>query len=548
VDVETIAVDPHNPSTLLAGTRFSDIFKSTDGGATWQARTSGGSAVSLEVKAFQFHPSMATVYAASSQGLLRSTNGGDDWFYYGSEADNLASLVLSPTNPGILYAGSADGGGILRSTNGGSSFTNVSSGLPLNQGAFPVLGQIVFDPANPSVLYAATGGSGVFKSTTGTSWIPVSTGMRDLNARPLAFSGGGSASAVLAGASSGVYRSTDGAGTWTTANSGLLQSTITTAVADPAAAGRIYVATRAGVLKTADTGQSWQEADSGLPLKPVSSLAVTTGPSGGLYAGTLGAGLFQSTDGGASWKVVAHPPNDLYISSLRTDPSNPSTLYAGTAHPYNGTVPQTLYKSPDGGATWTATGLSPGGNSLDIIAVSPASPQTILAATAQARGYYESLDGGKTWSTILLDATCGGINAFLFDATGVTLYVAATAGLCRTADGGKTWTLTQVADLASVTSLLFHPLDPSVLIGSATPLANGTGGVFSSTDGGQTWKPFGTGLPADAAIDSLVADASGHVLYAGTSGMGVPVLLLLVSRAPVEASPLRKHTRTVATR
>ena len=58
VDVETIAIDPHNPSGLLAGTRFSDIFKSTDGGATWQARTSGGSSASLEVKAFQFHPSM----------------------------------------------------------------------------------------------------------------------------------------------------------------------------------------------------------------------------------------------------------------------------------------------------------------------------------------------------------------------------------------------------------------------------------------------------------------------------------------------------------
>jgi len=490
---------------------------------------------------------MPTVYAASSQGLLRSTDGGADWFYYGTEADNLGTLVISPANPGILYAGSADGGGILRSTDGGSTFTNVSSGLPLTQGTFPFVAQIAFDPSNSSILYAATGGSGVFKSTTGTSWIPVSTGMRDLDAHCLAFSGT-SPSAILAGTFSSVYRSTDGAQTWAMANAGLLQGSTQALVADPAASGTLYVATPGGVLKTADTGQTWQEADSGLPLKLVSSLAVTTGSGGGLYAGTLGAGLFQSTDGGATWKAVPHAPNDLYISSLRTDPSNSSTLYAGTAHPYNGTVPQALYRSPDGGATWAATGLSPGGSTVDVISVSPANSQMILAASAQARGYNQSLDGGKTWSTVLLDPTCGGINSFLFDASGATLYVAATAGLCRSADGGKTWTLTQVANLADVTSLLFHPLDPSILIAGATPLPGGTGGVFSSTDGGQTWQPFGTGLPPDAPIESLVADPGGHVLYAGTSGLGVPVLLFLPSRAPVAVSHARPHTRTVGHR
>jgi len=74
VDVAALAFDPTNPKTLLAGTVTSEIYKSTDGGATWTAKTNGGFDLGLEVTSFQFNPATPkTVYAASNNGLIQST-------------------------------------------------------------------------------------------------------------------------------------------------------------------------------------------------------------------------------------------------------------------------------------------------------------------------------------------------------------------------------------------------------------------------------------------------------------------------------------------
>src|SRR6185295_3393452 len=56
LDVWSLAIDPRNPKTILAGTRFSEIFKSTDGGLTWQSQTFGGFTLSLETTAFRIDP------------------------------------------------------------------------------------------------------------------------------------------------------------------------------------------------------------------------------------------------------------------------------------------------------------------------------------------------------------------------------------------------------------------------------------------------------------------------------------------------------------
>ena len=184
---------------------------------------------------------------------------------------------------------------------------------------------------------------------------------------------GATAPPVYAGTlGGGVYESLDGAASWTPWNQGLSAGVVYAVANDPAAAGSVYAATSDGVFQSADSGETWRESDAGLPPDVVAALVAGPGTSGKLYAGTLGGGLFASADRGATWTASATGLSDLYIASITLDPTSPSVLYAGTSHPNDGSTSERIFKSSDGGATWTQTSLDAGAFPVDFIAVNPA--------------------------------------------------------------------------------------------------------------------------------------------------------------------------------
>jgi photosystem II stability/assembly factor-like uncharacterized protein len=553
VDVEALAVVPGSPGTLLAGTRLSDIFVTTDAGQSWDPVTQGGYyPLALEVSAFQFLPSdPMTVYAASTEGFIRSTDGGNSWYYFGDLGAPIFTLVLDPANPNTLYAGSDAGYGIFKSIDGGSHFTQINKNLPLNQnssGSYsPLIRSLVLDPDNPGTLYAGSYGNGLFKSTdAGASWSAAGNGMRNLFVSSLGFSPGPT---LLAGTfDSGVYRSTDEGQSWSMSSAGIHESTIYDLAADPSASGALYAATFDGVKASDDGGATWRSADSGLPLAAVASLALV--PSAGtLFAGTLGGGLLSSADGGASWSAVSGL-SEQYVSSIAVDPNDSSTLYAGSSHPYDSSHPERVFKSTDAGKTWTQTGLNGQSFSIDFIVVSPARSSQVIAGSSNTAGYFQSLDGGQTWSTIATASNCGGVNGVLFDAPGSTIYLAGSGGVCKSADGGTTWTSATIGYLSSVQALLLDPSDHATLYAAAAPaVSGGTGGVFRSTDAGQTWLALGAGLPPDVSGHKLAANlGGGRALYLGTQGEGVAALVPSPARKAVEAPGPTRATGSVAPR
>ena len=95
--------------------------------------------------------------------------------------------------------------------------------------------------------------------------------------------------------------------------------------------------------------------------------------------------MFQSSDRGATWSASASGLSDSYIASLASDPTSPSTVYAGTAHPFTSSNPERIFKSTDAGASWTRTSLSAGGFSVDFITVNAARPSQVLARSAGRR-------------------------------------------------------------------------------------------------------------------------------------------------------------------
>jgi photosystem II stability/assembly factor-like uncharacterized protein len=547
LDVWSLAIDPKNPGTILAGSRFSEIFKSVDGGLTWQPKTFGGFQYLLETSAFQFDPTNSSRILAATNplGLLRSTDGGESWSTYGGVSDPFFTIVADPTTPATLYAGNASGSGIFKSTDSGAHWSTMNKGLPVNGGSLPLVRGFAVDPAHPANLYAGTYGNGLYRSTDGgLNWSPASGAMRSTYVAAIAF---GPSSTLLAGTLfSGVYRSTDNAGTWTSSEAGLDIALVTALRADPAAPGTVYASTYDGVYKSADGGGTWQGLTNGLPVAPVTALASRSGSPPTLLAATLGSGILKSTDGGGTWTSSAQGLTDSSIGSLAVDPSSSSTLYAGTDH--SGTSSQRVFKSTDGGATWTQTGLDAGQNPITFLAVNPANASQVIAISESALGYYQSLDAGKTWSTITTTASCGGVNTIFFD-TGSTLSVGGTAGLCRSSDGGKTWTLTPVGSFSSIETFLIDPTSASTIYAGASPaIPGGTGGVFRSTDGGLTWAALGSGL-SDASVVALAIDPARGILHAGISGGGVAELVFPRGRAPVTELPPAGHgTRPIRPR
>jgi len=553
VDIEVLAFDPRHPGTLWAGTRFSDIFESTDGGTTWQNKTFGGYNLALEVSAFRFDPSnSSTILAASSAGLLRSTDGGENWDTYGNAGESFFSLVPDPISPATLYAGNTAGSGIFKSTDAGAHWTSINKNLTVNQGSggtfLPLVVALTVDPSRPSTLYAGTYGNGLFQSTdAGATWASVNAGMRSSYVWTVAPAPGQSSTVFAGTVGAGVYESVDAARTWSPTNSGLSLGLVSALVADSAAPHALYAAAFDGVYKSLDGGGSWQPSNNGLPVAPVTALVQQPG-SRALFAGTRGAGLLKSTDAGATWSGSAQGLADSYVASIAIDPSNASILYAGTAHP-DTSQSERVYKSTNGGSTWTQTSLDARTFSITSISVNPAKPSQIVAVSRGALGYFQSLDAGQTWSTVTTDANCGGVNSVLFDSSGATTYLAGGIGACRSTDGGKTWLLANVGNFASVRTFLIDPSNAATLYAGAEPTtAASAGGVYRSTDGGQTWEAVGSGLSSDS-VTSLATDPARGVLHAGILGGGVAELVFPQKRSSVQPLPSTGHgTRRILPR
>ena len=138
-------------------------------------------------------------------------------------------------------------------------------------------------------------------------------------------------------------------------------------------------------LRARMAGGHW--IDVGLANTEVYALAIDPSNPNILYAGTFGAGVFKSTDGGAHWTTLNTGLTDTRVSSLAIDPSNPNILYAGT--PGVG-----VFKSTDGGGHWIDVGLA--NTEVYALAIDPSNPNILYAGTFDA-GVFKSTDGGGDW-------------------------------------------------------------------------------------------------------------------------------------------------------
>jgi hypothetical protein len=400
--------------------------------------------------------------------------------------------AFARTSAGTILVGLA-ASGIFRSTDGGHTFAAANTGLSF---AFGARGFVV----NGSDVYAAAAG-GVYKSSNdGAGWTSVSSGLPSGLIFPGGFAGSGTTlytaiSSVSDDTAATFWRTTNGGASWTAAGTGLTATTVNDLAVTPAA---VWAATNAGVFRSTDGGATFAPFNRGLNNTNVYRVA-TNGTTlfAGVYANSNG--VFRSADNGRTWQ-----PSSAFLNNrlIRTVAAIGSNVVAGGE---SGT-----YRSTDGGATFAAARAGLSGSS-NVYALA-ASGSTLYAALFPA-GFARSADGGATWT---MGAAPSSSQSTAVATDGTTVVVAAGGVVHRSMDGGASW-----AHGATIV-----PTDPGNYLVYGLSFASGalyaglqgfgyveTHGLARSTDFGASWtRP--TGFPAN--VDVYDVEAAGGVLYAGT--------------------------------
>jgi photosystem II stability/assembly factor-like uncharacterized protein len=201
------------------------------------------------------------------------------------------------------------------------------------------------------------------------------------------------------------------------------------------------------------------------------------------YMGSTGGGVWKTTDAGHSWTNVS----DTYIplgsmGAIEVSLSNPDVVYAGTGSSKirsNVSIGRGIYKSTDAGKSWSFIGLRDTGQ-ISTVRVHPSNPDIVFVAALgnpfvpnKQRGIYKSTDGGKTWKNVLfVSDSCGAADLELQPGNPQVVYASMWHGQ------RKPWTIVSGAR---------------------------EGGIYKSTDGGETWTKLSGGLPNDLFGRSNVA-------------------------------------------
>jgi hypothetical protein len=388
-------------SRILAGLSSGSIIKSDDGGTTWQNTTETPppthyAVTARTVNGIAVDPSdLTTVWAATGRGVIKSTDRGDTW---ASASSGLPTKLDPP---------------VFCPKNVCSSQVNLANfTVPLNVPA------IAADPANPGVLYAAV--AGVYTSVNGgATWVALNG-----NLPTTVTSGAGAVSAIVVDPTVGdpifgtIYAATSGFGVYKSINAGVTWTLTTgipvadqniTALAleplpDPGT-HTLYAGTSTGLVYRSDNGSNWGLGITlrGLPGNPITALAIRIADPRVIYAATSGAGVYNSTNGGASWTVFdSNTGLALDVAAVAVDGTQAvPTLYAATLGrgmhdleivPLTGVAPDILIQTPPSPYPVEATASQ--------ITVTATGLNTAIMLWSTNRGHAGSAvnTGGTSWS------------------------------------------------------------------------------------------------------------------------------------------------------
>lgn len=267
----------------------------------------------------------------------------------------------------------------------------------------------------------------------------------------------------------------------------------------------------------------------------VTDLAVYEAEPRIFYVASASGGLWKTSNAGMTFKPVFDRENTVSLGAAAVGWNDPNLVWVGTGEATSRNScswGDGVYKSSDGGQSWTNMGLKETGH-ISRILIHPKDPNTVYVAALGHlwgynvdRGVYKTTDGGKTWTLVLRIDAKTGISDLIMDPNNPNVLIAggwerlrfaydfisggANSGIFKTTDGGKTWKqMTKglpEGPLGRI-GLNFFRKDPNVVIASIE--AKGGGGVYRSKDKGESWeklnslnpRPFYFSMPRQDPTD-----------------------------------------------
>ena len=488
--VRRIALCRSQPDTLYLTLRSEPgqqpwqggVYKSTDGGKSWTARTQGlkqqvgkagqASQMTANYDSLAVHPDNPEVVYVGGTGwvnaaVYKTTNGGGTWtdvLRRGSGGNMeegwitftgpaVECLSMSPFDPETLYFGTSMR--VFKTSDGGGHWQQIYTRM-LADGRFQGTGlettclvDVVVHPSDSQRLYfcyldiglliSEDGGQSFRRCVQGVA--PAS--MQDdcftvacdpLDAQHCWGSFGSTSIGIIA-------ESFDGGATWNvvgTEQAGLPNAPHRALRVD--AAGRLAtLADKQGVYVSQDGGQTWQPCNSGLPHKDVRDVVVDPAQPGRWWCvlgddGKNPGAVFRTVNAGLSWQLVSRDLLVADVKRLALAPSDSRRLYLAVRDRYMGgrSYPGGVYRSDDSGVTWRRILVD---NFVRGLAVDPREADVVYAGLTDnpyhdqctGDGIRMTRDGGKTWKT-LGELTCRMVNCITVDALDPDLVYVGTDG------------------------------------------------------------------------------------------------------------------------
>lgn len=457
-----------------------------------------------------------------------------------------------PQQPGVFYMG-VNNGGVWKTTDYGLTWNPVFDSESTGS-----IGDVAVAPSNPDVIYVGSGeglqrpdlsvGNGIYKSTdAGKTWthLGLSDGQqvgglavdpKDENKVFVAMLG----HPYGPNAERGVFRSTDGGKHWDKVlyiddNTGAIQVTI-----DPSNSNIVYAdmwaarmapwedgyfaAKTSGLYKSVDGGTTWKKLMKGLPTADdgLGRIGFGIAPSNGnrLYAtvdAKKGGGIYRSNDGGESWTKLSDDDR-LWgrgddFAEIKVDPKNPDIVYDANV---------VVWKSVDGGKTWTGFKGAPGGDDYHRIWINPDNPKIMMLGVDQ--GGTITVNGGNTWSSWYNQPTAqfyhvSADNAFPYNVYSGQQESGSICIASRGNDGEITFREWHTVGAEEYGYVVADPMNPNIVYGGKISKYNKlTGQVQDIAPMGGNYRYIRTAPIVFSPIDHKTLFYAGNVLFKTRDG------------------------------
>ncbi|MGF1539083.1 MAG: WD40/YVTN/BNR-like repeat-containing protein [Pleurocapsa sp.] len=554
-DIFAVEVSPNyqQDRTLFINVR-GNIFKSQDGGDSWQTIVNGldhqyeFSALDIAAQ------SQKVLFLASlGDGIYKTENGGDSWskVNQGLETLSIDLLAIAPDSTDLVFAAGTEKG-LYKTENGGANWTLV---MPENN----KITAIAFDPAQPDMVVVGDNKGNLFSSRDrGESWQWLDTLDKSGAIKAVAISPDFALDRTLwvGTEKEGIWQTVDGGGSFVQVNNGISDRSIMSLAISPnyQRDGTILASTwDEGVFRSTDGGKSWEKYSKGLTKdgqadlpnfnRPhFSDLSISQGFSQDRTVFVAGFdGLFKSTDGGRVWQELNTLSANIIVGlDVSPDYQNDSTVAITT---YLGGA----YISHDQGDTWktinqglakdnwlkrTAKKILQHGHIARLFGIkfSPNYRQDKTIFSPSWTYFLRSTNTGQDWQKIPLTnnkssplnrPTKYSIAVSPNFASDGTIYLGSMQGtgqdfMLKSTDGGLSFS---VVGSINGQSIVYLAISPDFAT-DKTLYAGVKDGVYKTVDGGKTWQPAGNGIPAMPEESKLTISPNYKVdktVFAGTA-------------------------------